>query len=618
MKKLVLIMIVLFSLAAILPAGAQSFSDVPADHWSYEAINKLVQAGIVEGYPDGEYKGQRQMSRYEMAVMVGRALDRIESEMEAMDSGLNMAQAQDAAAVIRALMEKNTQDELSDQQVEEVADIVDALTFELEAELKTLGVEVDNLAQDVEAIEAKIAEMNIPEDNIEFAAEVSTAAEVANYEAETNEEIAAAMRLWADSDALDLDLPVYAAGNIAVPQTGETTADYLSRVDDWKDADDLPAEKRFWQEYDFLISGNLGAASFNLELETIANVFTEEKSAFAYAETDQNFFEMDTGLLTVDYNQPLFNRLRAGDINDYHVNRYFVDEEDTELLEVTTDYFDLDWTFMTGGFGQDNNDQLFLIKAAKELELAEVFGEINQMRGSDRITNLELGLRDYSITDSFTAAAQLVFNRSKAKDTDDLFFNLRGDYAAAADLDIYAVVDSAGEEFTSYKGDLEEDYDFDLFKLGADYQLNENNELLAAYSMVQIGDQIQADVADYNDEDKSIFELALNNMSGAFTNKLALEYTINDNYTDNYETRVIELGTKYALSERTTAAAALVNKDEDNDGTNVINYNYLKGNLGIDLAENVSWENEAKYILGDAAEVEGESSAFTTSLIVNF
>lgn len=618
MKKLVLIMIVLFSLAAILPAGAQSFSDVPANHWSYEAINKLVQAGIVEGYPDGEYKGQRNMSRYEMAVMVSRALDTIENEMEAMDSGLTMSQAQKSAAVIRALMERNTQDELSDQQVEEVADIVDALTYELEAELKTLGVEVDNLAQDVEAIEAKIAEMNIPEDNIEFAAEVSTAAEVANYEGETNEEIAAAMRLWADSDALDLDLPVDAAGDPVVPQTGETTADYLGKIDDWKDADDLPAEKRFWQEYDFLISGNLGDASFDLELDTVANVFTDEKSAFGYAEPDQNFFQMDTGLLTVDYNQPLFNRLRAGDIDDYHVNRYFVDEEDTELIEVTTGYFDLDWTFMTGGFGQGNNDQLYLIRTAKELESAEVFGEINQMRGSDRITNVELGLRDFSITDSFKAAAQVVFNRSKAKDTDDIFFNLRGDYAAADDLDIYAVVDSAGEEFTSYKGDLEEDYDFDLFKLGADYQINENNELMAAYSMVQIGDQIQTDVADYNDEDKSIFELALNNESGAFTNKLALEYTINDNYTDNYETRVIELGTEYALSERTTAAAALVNKDEDNDGTNVINYNYLKGNLGIDLAENVSWENEAKYILGDAAEVEGESSAFTTSLIVNF
>ncbi|SDH47680.1 S-layer homology domain-containing protein [Halanaerobium congolense] len=611
-------MIVLFSLAAILPAGAQSFSDVPANHWSYEAINKLVQAGIVEGYPDGEYKGQRNMSRYEMAVMVSRALDTIESEMEAMESGLTMSQAQKSAAVIRALMERNTQDELSDQQVEEVADIVDALTYELEDELKTLGVEVDNLAQDVEAIEAKIAEMNIPEDNIEFAAEVSTSAEVANYEGETNEEIAAAMRLWADSDALDLDLPVDAAGDPVVPQTGETTADYLDRIDDWKDADDLPAEKRFWQEYDFLISGNLGDASFDLELETVANVFTDEKSAFGYAEPDQNLFQMDTGLLTVDYNQPLFNRLRAGDIDDYHVNRYFVDEEDTELIEVTTGYFDLDWTFMTGGFSQGNNDQLYLIRTAKELESAEVFGEINQMRGSDRITNVELGLRDFSITDSFKAAAQVVFNRSKAKDTDDIFFNLRGDYAAADDLDIYAVVDSAGEEFTSYKGDLEEDYDFDLFKLGADYQINENNELMAAYSMVQIGDQIQTDVADYNDEDKSIFELALNNESGAFTNKLALEYTINDNYTDNYETRVIELGTEYALSERTTAAAALVNKDEDNDGTNVINYNYFKGNLGIDLAENVSWENEAKYILGDAAEVEGESSAFTTSLIVNF
>lgn len=617
-KKLILIIIVLFSLTAVLPAGAQSFSDVPAGHWSYEAINKLVQAGIVEGYPDGEYKGKRKMSRYEMAVMVGRAIDTIESEMEAMDAGLNMAQAQDAAAVVRALMEKNTQDELSNQQIEDVADIIDALTYELADELRTLGVEVGNLAHDVKDVEAKIAEMNIPKDNIEFAAEVRTSAEIANYDAETNKEIAAAMKLWADSNVLDLDLPVNAAGDAVVPQAGETISDYLDRIDDWKDADDLPAEQRFWQEYDFLIRGSLGAASFDLELDTVSNVFNDEKSAFAYAETDQNFFKMDTGLLTIENNQPLFNRLRAGDIDDYHINRYFVDEEDTELLEVTTSYLDLEWTFMTGGFGQENNDELYLIRTAKEFDSAKIFGEINQMRGLNQITNFELGLRDYSITDSFKAAAQAVFNSSKAKDKDDIFFNLRGDYAAADDLDIYAVVDSAGEEFTSYKGDLEEDYDFDLFKLGADYQINENNELQGAYSMVQIGDQIQSDVAAYNDEDKSIFELALNNNSGAFKNKLALEYTVNDNYTDNYETRVIELCTEYAVSEKTTAAAAFINKDENNDGRNVINYNYFKGNLGMELAENVCWENEAKYILGDAAEVEGESSAFTTSLIVNF
>lgn len=610
---------IIFLTAAVLPAGAQSFSDLPANHWAYDAINKLVEAGIVEGYPDGEYKGQRTMSRYEMAVMLSRALDRIYNEMDAMDAGLTMGQAEDTAAVVRALMEKNLKDEISDGQVEEVADIVDALTYEMEAELRTLGVNVDNSAKDLQSLEAKIAELKVPEDNIEFTAAVNSLLEFANYKAEDNAEIAAAMKLWADSDALDLDLPVNAAGDVVLPQNTETISDYANRVDNWKDADDLPSEKRFWQEYDFVVKGSLDNSKFNLDLDTIANIFTEEDSAFAYAEQDQKQLQMDSALLTVDYNQELFNRLRAGDLDDYQISRYFVDQEDVEAVEVTTDYFNLDWTFFTGGFGQNDNDQLFAIKTAKETDMAKIYAVINQLRGSDRITNFELGLQDYYFTDAFKAAAEVVFNKSKNRDTDDLFFNLRGYYAVNNNLDLYAAIDSAGEEFTSYKGDLEEDYDFDLFKVGADYQLNQNNELMTAYSLVQIGDQIQSDKT-YGNQDKNIIELSLNNKSGAFKNKLAVEYTINDDYTDNYETRLIELGTEYELSQRTKAAAAIVNKDQDNDGSNIINYNYLKGNLNIELTDSISWKNEAKYILGkvDTAETEGESNAFTTSLSVNF
>jgi hypothetical protein len=618
-KKIILIMLIIFLTAAVLPAGAQSFSDLPANHWAYDAVSKLVEAGIIEGYPDGEYKGQRRMSRYEMAVMVSRALDNVYSEMDALDAGLTMGQAEDAAAVIRALMEKNLQDEITDGQVEEVADIVDALTYEMEAELRVLGIDLKKSAQAVEELEAKIAELKIPEDNIEFTAGVNSVFESANYKGDNNSEIAAAMKLWADSDALDLDLPVNAAGDVVLPQNTETISDYANRVDDWKDADDLPSEKRFWQEYDFKIKGNLGDSSFNLELDTITNVFTEEDSAFAYAEMDQNQLQMDSALLTVDYNQKLFKRFRAGDLDDYHLTRYFVDEEDVEAVEVRTGYFDLDWTFFTGGFGQADNDQLFLINTDKEFDTAEIYGKINQLRGSDRITNLELGFKDYYLTDQVKTAAAVVFNRSKNKDTDDIFFNLRGDYAVGDNSDIYAVVDSAGEEFTSYKGDLEEDYDFDLFKLGFDYQFNQDSELMIAYSLVQIGDQIQADKV-YGNQDKNIIELALNNKNGSFKNKLAVEYTINDDYTDNYESRLIELESKYALSEKTTAAAALVNKNQDNDGTNVINYNYLKANLDLELTDSISWQNEAKYILGEveAAETEGESNAFTTSLRVNF
>lgn len=626
MKKTILILLILFITAAVLPAGAQSFSDMPANHWAYDAVNKLVELGIIEGYPDGEYKGQRNMSRYEMAVMVSRALANIDQEMEVISSGLTNEQSQEVTAAVKALMEEHSGDNFSEAEVKEVREIVDILSYELKAELKVLGVETANLAQDVEALEAKVAELKVPEDNIEFGVEVSTIFETANYKADNNEKIAAAMRLWADDDALDLDLPVDSSEDEIIPESKETMSEYADQVADWKDADDLPAENRFWQEYDFVIKGNLGDASFDLELDSITNVFSDERSAFNYVEGDQNQLKMDTGLLTVEYNQPLFNRLRAGDIDDHYLHRYFVDEEDVELIEVTTGYFDLDWTFMIGGYEEYTKDKLYLIRTANQLESAEIYGEINQMRGSDRITNIELGFNDYSITDRFQTAAQLVFNRSKDKDTDDIFFNLKGNYALADDLNIFGVVESAGEDFTSYKGDLEEDYDFDLYTLGADYQINENNKLMAAYSLVQIGDKIRKehepeyDEPNFHDEDKSIIELAFNNQQGAFNNKLAVEYTINDDYTDDYESRLIELETEYLINENTKAAAAFVNKDKDNDGKNVLNYNYLKGNLDIKLADNISWENEAKYILGEVkeAEIEGESNSFTTSLVVNF
>lgn len=52
------------------------FPDVPENHWAYVYLDKLVQAGIIEGYPDGNFKGDRTMTRYEFATMLCRALEK--------------------------------------------------------------------------------------------------------------------------------------------------------------------------------------------------------------------------------------------------------------------------------------------------------------------------------------------------------------------------------------------------------------------------------------------------------------------------------------------------------------------------------------------------------------
>ena len=55
-------------------AATNPFTDVPAKHWSYDAVSSLAKAGIVDGYGDGTFKGDKTISRYEMAQMVAKAM----------------------------------------------------------------------------------------------------------------------------------------------------------------------------------------------------------------------------------------------------------------------------------------------------------------------------------------------------------------------------------------------------------------------------------------------------------------------------------------------------------------------------------------------------------------
>ena len=54
-------------------AAANPFSDVPRDHWAYDAVTQLANDGVVEGYGDGTFRGDKSITRYEMAQMVAKA-----------------------------------------------------------------------------------------------------------------------------------------------------------------------------------------------------------------------------------------------------------------------------------------------------------------------------------------------------------------------------------------------------------------------------------------------------------------------------------------------------------------------------------------------------------------
>lgn len=64
--------IILAHLVCSMSAGQQPFADVPPDHWAAECVQQLKEQGIVTGYPDGRFLGDKPVTRYELAVLLVR------------------------------------------------------------------------------------------------------------------------------------------------------------------------------------------------------------------------------------------------------------------------------------------------------------------------------------------------------------------------------------------------------------------------------------------------------------------------------------------------------------------------------------------------------------------
>ncbi len=151
-------------LAWVLPVMAQvappEFSDVPTDHWAYDAVESLRAKNILVGYPDGYFRGKRTLSRYEFAVALKRALDSI--QLTTGPKGDPGPQGPKG--------DKGEKGEAGPQGPSGVAPeelaTLKKLADEFKAELANQGVNInalnakfDKLAQDVAAVKAEIAKM---------------------------------------------------------------------------------------------------------------------------------------------------------------------------------------------------------------------------------------------------------------------------------------------------------------------------------------------------------------------------------------------------------------------------------------------------------------------------
>ena len=104
MKKLLAIVLILALTIAASATGfaaPKTFTDVPAKHWAYDAVAKLAKDGIIEGYGDGTFRGDKPLNRYEFALLTVKALDRFDRAYEAQKKLIDKLSAEFAAELNR-------------------------------------------------------------------------------------------------------------------------------------------------------------------------------------------------------------------------------------------------------------------------------------------------------------------------------------------------------------------------------------------------------------------------------------------------------------------------------------------------------------------------------------
>ena len=450
---------------------------------------------------------------------------------------------------------------------------------------------------------------NHMEDKVKITGEVKSVFQVGGYGDNEN----AAIALLEDDDALD--------------------------EDSFDDPDLFPADKAFYQEIDFSVAGMVNDnISFDLAIDTLANNFTTVEGPSYQGVTlgdqgDANDLVMDNALLTIADD---VSTLKIGDINGFHGDVYFVDDEDLEGMEMTTAMSGNDVRVFMGGNSNYNgseydgdfeNTDFYGVTVGRELDVATVTGKVYQRRkDGESVTDLAVAA-DADLTDMVAVNGEIVSSDDSDADSDTLMM-LGTDVKVSDTVNVNAKMEMAGEDFTSVAGDLEEDSDYDLYTVGGEMKLNTNNTMGASYTMVTPGETLDGD-----EEDKSTIELTLDNTMGAYTNNASIAMTTNDGYVDGQDVTVIKLGTEYAM-DAATLNAELTNQssdDFDNDFT------YLTVGLDQQISENVTWNTSLGYITGTAnAEIDytdtngdvqtyatlddedGDATTLETSLTVKF
>ncbi len=137
------------------------FTDVPTNHWAYEALLKLYQLGLITGYPDGTYKGNQSMSRYEIALVIYKVLIYLQSQIKSTNTNLSNTNLTNSnfEQVVNEILQKS---KLTEEELKIIKDLINEFKNELislESQYKSLELRVAALEKNQTAFFISISSL---------------------------------------------------------------------------------------------------------------------------------------------------------------------------------------------------------------------------------------------------------------------------------------------------------------------------------------------------------------------------------------------------------------------------------------------------------------------------
>lgn len=181
MKKALALLIATIMLFTVVPVAFGGFEDSPKpDHWVYDQFMLVYNSGLLKGYPDGTFKGERFATRYEMVELTARVLQLIEGRLAGRQVdptvktvGLSESEVKDIIAEVLAEKDYATYAELTEdyfalQEImdnkderlaEELYNAIKALEEEFRSELFDYDIRISLLEKEVELLKYDVADL---------------------------------------------------------------------------------------------------------------------------------------------------------------------------------------------------------------------------------------------------------------------------------------------------------------------------------------------------------------------------------------------------------------------------------------------------------------------------